>query len=200
MPAFGKRASAAPVPPDPDLPLPPLAARYILSDGRTGDCEVTAIDPDMALFLTAKTLPPQMPLTAFIEDLGRVDGITGGCFGPGVWVNFIHEDSKRSRFTRHLRWLIRRDGRTDRPLRRHTRFEPRHGHASLRLPGGIIEPCEVLDVSLSGAALGARLQPPLGTTLFLGRRHARVTRHFPGGFAIEFLERMADPQLLSLLR
>ncbi|WP_395685791.1 PilZ domain-containing protein [Aestuariivirga sp.] len=198
MIVFGKRASADSPQPDPEPP--PLPAQYLLPDGTEGQCEVTAIDPDMALFLTAELIQPGVAIIAFIEELGRVDGVTGPRYGSGFWVDFTHQGSRRARFIRHLRWLIRRDARPDRPVRRHTRFEPLTASAQLHLPGGFSVSCELLDVSLSGAALRADIRPMIGSMVVVGRRRGRVIRHFAGGFAIEFLEQLADRELQRQLR
>lgn len=196
MTTFGKRVLADAPPPTP----PPLAARYRLPDGTEQDCRVTDVDPDMALFLTPDPLPPGTPVVAYIEQLGRVDGLTRSADTGGVWVEFTHDGPRRARFIRHLRWLIQSsDGETT-PARRHTRFEPLQPRTSLLLPGGQAQDCELLDISLSGAAIRAAVIPRVGTTLALGRMRGRVVRHFSGGFAIEFLQPLQANELHRLLR
>ncbi len=46
---------------------------------------------------------------------------------------------------------------------------------------------QVIDTSLSGAALTAPKQPPLLSIVRVGRFDGRVVRHTDGGFAVEFL-------------
>ena len=43
------------------------------------------------------------------------------------------------------------------------------------------------EYSISGAAVSADTLPELGTMLIVGRIIGRVVRHFPEGFAIEFI-------------
>jgi hypothetical protein len=45
----------------------------------------------------------------------------------------------------------------------------------------------IRDISLSGASFVAAERPPVGEIVAIGRTAGRVTRHFPDGFAIEFL-------------
>jgi hypothetical protein len=44
-------------------------------------------------------------------------------------------------------------------------------------------------MSVSGAAVSAELEPPIGTPLAVGACVGRVVRIFPGGFAIKFVEK-----------
>ena len=107
---------------------------------------------------------------------------------------------RRSRFVRHLRWLIRRERGLAAAERRHTRYEPRQTRTRILLPGGREQSCELIDISLSGAGLRARTKPSIGSPITLGRMKGRVVRHFDGGFAIEFLTPLERSDLDSALR
>lgn len=198
MTQFGKRLPGT-LPPAPETSPPALEARLLLPGGEEQSLMVTALDPDGGLFLTPQPLAPGTPLTALIEEIGRIDGRAGEAAPNGMWVSFDIEGARRQRLIRHLRWLVRRERGEAEALRRHTRFEPRNRHAAITLPGGRAEPCEVIDISLSGAGLRAAQRPGIGAPVSLGGIRARVVRHLPDGFAIEFLAALSQSDLDSAL-
>lgn len=199
MTSFGKRLAHAAE----SAALMPQSfpARILLPGGVERHCEVTAIDPDCALFRAAEPVPEGTQLVAFIEEIGRVDGRAAeGDGSGGFWVGFTLEGARRARFVRHLRWLIRRERGLAAAERRHTRYEPRQTSARIVLAGGREQSCEVIDISLSGAGLRSRVKPSIGSPVTLGRMKARVVRHFESGFAIEFLTPLERSDLDSALR
>ena len=134
-----------------------------------------------------------------MEEIGRLDGVTGEASENGVWVSFSMDGERRPRFIRLLRWLIQKESGQVAAARRHTRFAPRDPAARLTLPGGREQHCEVIDISLSGAGLRSRIKPSIGSPVTLGKMKGRVVRHFEDGFAIEFLTPLARSDLDSAL-
>lgn len=197
MTQFGKRlASAAEAA---TLMPQSFPARLLLPGGAEQRCEVTAIDPESALFIASDGPPAGTPLVAYIDEIGRVDGVAGEATEQGFWVSFNFNASRQPRFARHLRWLVRRERGLAAAERRHTRYEPRQSAARFSLPGGREQPCEVIDISLSGAAIRARSKPSIGSPVTLGRMKGRVVRHLENGFAIEFLTPLERSVLDSAL-
>ena len=47
--------------------------------------------------------------------------------------------------------------------------------------------CFVIDMSATGAAVSADIQPEIGSPLAVGRSVGRVIRHFREGFAVKFI-------------
>lgn len=197
MTQFGKRL--APVVQSAALMPQSFAARLLLPDSGELHCDVTAIDPDSALFLSEERVTEGTPLAAYIEEVGRVDGVAAEAAELGFWVNFVFTTGRQPRFVRHLRWLIRRESGIAATARRHTRYEPRARHARFTLAGGREQPCEVIDISLSGAGIRSRMKPSVGSPVTLGRMKGRVVRHFEDGFAIEFLTPLERSDLDSAL-
>jgi hypothetical protein len=64
------------------------------------------------------------------------------------------------------------------------------------MPDGSEAVCQVIDMSLSGAAIASENKPPMGTIIKLGKTQARVIRHVDGGFAVEFT-RLQHPDFLE---
>lgn len=197
MTSFGKRL--APAAQSAALMPQTFPARLLLRAGAELHCEVTAIDPDSALFLTTEVVAEATPVTAYIEDIGRVDGLVAEPAAMGFWVNFSFAENRQPRFIRHLRWLIRRERGLAAAERRHTRYEPRNTSARFSLPGGREMACEVIDISLSGAGVRSRVKPSIGSPVMLGHMKGRVVRHLEHGFAIEFLTPLARSDLDSAL-
>ena len=48
--------------------------------------------------------------------------------------------------------------------------------------------CFVIDMSVTGAAVSADVQPAIGSPLAIGRSVGRVIRHFREGFAVKFIQ------------
>lgn len=72
--------------------------------------------------------------------------------------------------------------------RRHERIAPRNGEQTLQLAEGIVVTCRVLDVSISGASVATPARPGIGTEMMVGKLRARVVRHHPQGFGVQFID------------
>lgn len=74
--------------------------------------------------------------------------------------------------------------------RRHERVSPKDLRATLRIDGASAT-VNVIDISVSGAAIESLLRPSIGTEAMLGRMPAKVVRHISNGFAVEFKDTLA---------
>ena len=136
---------------------------------------------------------------AYIEGFGRVEGVAGEAIDNGFSVHFTLTGPKRARLEQNLRWLSLKQRGLASEERRNTRFNPDTGAARLTL-GGEEHPCEVLDISLSGAAIRSHFRPELGSCVLLGKTRGRVIRHMANGFAVEFLAPLEQADLQHSLR
>lgn len=82
--------------------------------------------------------------------------------------------------------LMAARAQADAARRRHERVVPRNPATSVTPNGGVALPAEVIDISVSGAAIRMAQRPPVGAVVMIGRHEARVVRHLPEGFAAEF--------------
>ena len=64
---------------------------------------------------------------------------------------------------------------------------------------GTYRDCFIIDMSASGAAVSADVQPDLGMPLAIGSCVGRVVRHFREGFAIKFVGAQNEAQLEKLV-
>jgi hypothetical protein len=95
----------------------------------------------------------------------------------------------REKLSTKLTWL---EGRLQDPAirdaRKSARIIPASPHSTLTLADGTIHGCFVIDMSVSGVAVSAQLQPEIGTPLAVGSCIGRVVRLLPDGFAVKFVE------------
>jgi hypothetical protein len=126
-------------------------------------------------------------VVAYFDHIGGIEGIVARTFEGGFAIKIAATRHKREKLAAQLTWLANRselgaDGR------RHERVAPKNGEHTLQLEEGIALTCRVLDVSISGASVATPARPQIGTELVLGKLRARVVRHHPQGFGVEFLD------------
>jgi PilZ domain-containing protein len=79
------------------------------------------------------------------------------------------------------------------------RIVPASPHSTLTFADGTIRGCFVIDMSVSGIAVSADVQPQIGTPLAVGACIGRVARLLPDGFAIKFVDRQNRDDLDRLI-
>jgi hypothetical protein len=95
----------------------------------------------------------------------------------------------RQKFASKLTWLEEKQKNPSiRDVRKDSRIIPESPHSTLTLMDGTIDRCFVIDMSVSGVAVSAQVQPPIGMPLAVGACIGRVVRHLPDGFAVKFVE------------
>ncbi|MBL8905327.1 MAG: PilZ domain-containing protein [Rhizobiales bacterium] len=171
-----------------------MFGRYMLPDMTEHPCQVTNLTVDGAIFMTDQAPLGGQQVVAYIDDIGRVEAITADRVPGGFRVLFSLSGARRDRFISRLAWLAGRKAKTA-ESRRHARYEPKDASSSITLPDGRVYPCEVMDISLSGAAIKVDIVPSLGTHILLGKMRGRVVRYHPTGIAIEFLRALDQAQL-----
>ncbi len=171
-----------------------LFGRFMLPDMSEHPCQVTHIAPEGAVFATVSVPPPGTRLVAYIDELGRVEATAGDAVESGFKVEFVLNAARRERLEQRLKWLNEKaEGASDQ--RRHARYEPKDSKSHITMPDGRVYACEVIDISLSGAAVKIEVMPALGTYLLLGKMRGRVVRYLDNGFAIEFTRQLERSSL-----
>ena len=99
-------------------------------------------------------------------------------------MRIVATNDERNKIDRKIEWV---QNKKNRDRRQHDRFIPRNPRSTLCLPGGGVIPCQIIDYSISSAAVSADITPELGAVLIVGKIVGRVARQIPEGFAIEFL-------------
>ena len=172
-----------------------IFGRFMLPDMSEHPCQVVELTISGANFLTQNIPAKGLPLVAYLEEVGRVEAISGSEVPGGFSVTFNLTGSRLEKLQQRIQWLQNRDTSETSDGRRHTRFEPTDKQSHISLPDGRIYPCEVLDISVSGAAIKTEVMPSVGTFLMLGKMRGRVVRYLDQGVAIEFVKQLERTQL-----
>jgi hypothetical protein len=182
--------------------LPPLKqtlfGRFMLPDHSEHPCQVNEISLTGAIFITSRVPPRGQAIVAYLEEVGRVEVTSAEPVPNGFRVLITLAGARRDRLESRLKWLAQKQanqGTVD--DRRHARFETRDATSQITMPDGRVYDCEVLDISLTGAAVKVEVMPSLGTYIMLGKMRGRVVRYLDSGVAIEFTKPLERPALAS---
>ena len=166
-----------------------IFGRFMLPDMTEHACQVLDITADGATFITGTVPAANSNIVAYLKELGRVEVIAGVQVPGGFRVRYAASGSRLERLQQRVEWLRQKTaGATE--ARRHPRFEPKDKHSSITLPDGRVYNCEVIDISVSGAAIKTDILPSLGTYVMLGKMKGRIVRYVDNGVAIEFVKQL----------
>lgn len=172
----------------------------MLPDMSEHPCQVSKLTVDGAIFITEQIPAGGQNIVAYIDEIGRVEAISADPVEGGFRVLFPQTGARRERLAARLRWLTTKAEEPGANLRRHIRYEPKDNKSHIALPDGRIYTCEVLDISLSGAAVRVEVLPSLGTFVMLGKMRGRVVRYFDNGIGLEFVKPLETTQLTDHIR
>ncbi len=173
-----------------------LFGRFMLPDMSEHPCQVVDVSENGATFLTATVPATGLAVVAYLEELGRVEALSSDPVQGGFKVNFTAEGARKERLASRIAWLQQKlTGNSDQ--RRHPRYEPRERVSQITLPDGRVYACEVVDISVSGAAIKTDVMPSVGTYVMLGKMKGRVVRYLPTGVAIEFHKQLDTVAFVS---
>jgi len=164
-----------------------LFGRFMLPDASEHPCQVVRLSAEGAVFLTSFAPPAGLGIVAYIDEIGRIEAVTGDPVEEGFVVSFRISGARRERIEARIRTLQGSPPDDEElPQRRHQRHEGTASPSQIMLPDGRVYPCEVQDVSISGAAVKIDVMPALGTSVLLGKMRGRVVRYLASGVGIEF--------------
>ncbi|MFO1090291.1 MAG: PilZ domain-containing protein [Hyphomicrobiales bacterium] len=169
-----------------------LFARFMLPDGSEFPCQISDVSPDGALFMSDAPVAPGTAIVAYLDGLGRVEASVGRILPKGFHALFSLTGARRDRFVARLNAMA---SGVD-PLRRHERYAPREQASQIALADGRVYPCEIIDISLSGASVRLAVLPRIGTVVTLGKMRGHVVRHHDHGVGISFVQ-MLDRETLA---
>lgn len=172
----------------------------MLPDMSEHPCQVHGISLEGATFLTAQVPSTGQTIVAYLEELGRIEATSAEPVPGGFRVTFSLTGARRERLQTRLRWLTEKKQNSSAADRRHGRFEPREQRSQITMPDGREYHCEVMDISLSGAAVKVDVMPSLGTQLLLGKMRGRVVRYLENGIGIEFVKPLERNELREQVR
>jgi hypothetical protein len=173
-----------------------MFGRFMLADLTEHPCRVSDLSVYGATFLTEVDVEPLAQLVAYIQDVGRIEGTVVGTVPGGIRISFQLSSTRRQRLESRLERIERPGGSAEQ--RRHHRRLAKDNKSHITLADGRVYACEVIDISLSGAALRITVLPSIGTCLDLGKMRGRVVRYHESGIAIEFLNLLDRASLAAV--
>ena len=156
---------------------------------RTFACRSTRVSPFRMMVDVPVVGKVGDRLSTYFRDFGKFEASISDTQTGAFLIELEMTRPMREKFASKLTWLekkLKEPGLAD--LRKDARIVPASPHSTLTLADGTIHGCFVIDMSPSGVAVSAQLQPLIGTPLAVGACVGRVVRLLPDGFAVKFLE------------
>ncbi len=166
-----------------------IFGRFMLPDMSEHACQVLDITGEGATFISSTVPAAGANIVAYLEELGRVEVLAGKPVAGGFTITYAARGVRLQRLQQRIDWLLQKNGGAE-ESRRHPRFEPKDRHSLITLPDGRVYNCEVVDISISGAAVNTEVLPSVGTYVMLGKMKGRVVRYVGNGMAIEFVKQL----------
>lgn len=167
-----------------------LLGRFMRENKQEHACKLIDISAGGAAVRPVSPVPVNIGerVVAFFDHVGGIQGTIVREFDAGFAFRLVATQHKREKLAAALTWLANRSELDGADERRHDRIAPTTGRQQLYLAEGITLECQVLDISVSGASIGTPARPEIGTEVTLGKLRARVMRHHPQGFGVQFID------------
>ncbi len=179
-----------------------LQRRWYDAEGklRSFACRTTRVSPFRMLVEVPIVGHVGERMTSYFREFGELEGIISHTKPGGFLVEMEMTAARRARLAEQLTWLEKKSKDASvQDVREDARIIPPTAHSVLILADGSIHGCFIIDISSSGAAISAEVQPPIGTPLAVGACVGRVIRVFDTGFAVRFVERQNIDDLSRLI-
>lgn len=165
-----------------------LLGRFMRFNKQEYPCKLVDISVGGAAVMSPVTVDDDERIVAYFDYIGGIEGKVARSFEGGFAIRLAVTSHKREKLAAQLTWLINRGGRLVEDDRLHSRSLPGNDQSNLQLDEGIVVPCRVIDISVSGASLDTQARPEIGREVMLGKLRARVTRHHVSGIGVQFLD------------
>ncbi|AMS42213.1 PilZ domain-containing protein [Aminobacter sp. NyZ550] len=163
-----------------------IYGRFMLEDRTEHAGQVVDMSPGNVAFRTDRSGAAGEKVIAYIDHIGRVEGVITRTLSDGFAMTVIASERKKDKLAAQLTWLANKHELDLPEDRRHERVAPRNPISALQLMDGRQYPCRIIDLSLSGAAIEIEVKPAIGVQVTLGTMRGQIVRHFEDGVAIEF--------------
>ncbi len=127
------------------------------------------------------------PVIVYLYEIGRIEGTTVRVFDDGFALVIGGSDRTREKVSAKINRLTLRPALSSLSERRDERLMPAVSNSQVKLLDGSIHETEIVDISLSGAALKIKVRPIIGSKLTLAGMRGKVVRYIEEGIAVEFL-------------
>src|SRR5277367_4795186 len=151
-----------------------LPGQFMREDRQEFNCVTIDISPGGIALSSESPGEIDEKIVAYLNQIGRVQGVVSRRFYGGFAISMKLPLLKREKLADQLTWLANRQALGLPEDRRHERILPRIPHTTLILRGGREFIAKIVDVSISGAALSAAVDLPVGTPVMVGKTRAQV--------------------------
>lgn len=165
-----------------------MLGRFMRESKHEFPCKLIDVSVGGAAFMAPVEPPVGEKIIAYFDQLGGLEGTVARTFPGGFAMQFTITSHKREKLASTLMFLLNKHEQPGVEHRRHDRIAPRNNMQTLTLGEQLSVPCEVLDMSISGASISTGARPVLGSVLKLGNLNARVVRYHERGLALEFVD------------
>jgi len=184
-----------------------VGGRYMLANwfdakgqSREFACRTTRVSPFRMTVVVPVVGKPGDRVSTYFGDFGKLNGVIGDTLAGGFLLELAMSKAQRETLANKLAWLEKRkQDPSIRDEREKARIIPASPHSMLMLADGSARSCFVIDMSATGVAVSADIQPEIGTALAVGACVGRVVRHLPEGFAVKFTKEHDTKQLERLI-
>jgi hypothetical protein len=167
---------------------------------RTFACRTTRVSPFRMMVDVPVVGKVGDPITSYFSDFGKLEGFISGTTSGAFLLELEMTRPMREKLASKLTWLEKKQKNPSiLDVRKDARIIPASPHSTLTLADGTTHGCFVIDMSVSGAAVSAQVQPPIGMPLAVGACIGRVVRLLPDGFAVKFVEQQNRHDLNRLV-
>ena len=166
-------------------PISLAGKMFVPAEEATIDCRIVDLS-DSGAGAECEEMPPLSAFTIlYVEGFGRFEAVVARVEGKVLGLRFVFNDKKRKGLVEKLRRFIETGSIDPTALRRHRRMAGTET-AQFVASNGDRVPCEILDISLTGASLRTHGRPLIGETISIGLMPARVVRYHDRGIAVVF--------------
>lgn len=159
-----------------------LQVRFLMQDGSEHGGVVSDISVGGMNIVSDVRPADGTIIIAYVEELGRLEGIVSRADGNGIAVRLTLSALRRDKLEERLG-----TGKKSSEGRRYHRESTSSVTRVLRADGREMA-VRVIDLSLGGVSVESAEWPPLGEQVMVGKMRGRVVRHHESGVAIEFSE------------
>lgn len=167
-----------------------LAGRFMRADKTEYACQ--AVDVSAGGLALKAANGAQMSvgekIIVYLDRLGGLEGEVVRHIDGGFAIKLNVTQNKREKLAAQITWLLNETDIVGASARRHDRIPVGNRSAMLTIADGVVVPCLILDVSLSGASIALPVKPDIETEVKLGRLRAVVVRHHSEGVGLQFME------------
>ncbi|TXN71451.1 pilus assembly protein PilZ [Methylobacterium sp. WL6] len=162
--------------------------RFLLENGSEATCVAiisTSASVEVRKRSELSAIRPGMTATCYLDAIGVVPGRISVVSRAGFTMLVEATAERRARIDDRLAWLRAHANDTG-DQRNDPRIVPAQRAVSVTLSNGQTIGAEIVNLSMSGAALVTNERPDPGSTVTIGKRFATVIRHTADGIAVRF--------------